>query len=381
MKKGKWIWVAAMLAVVLLVAVLAIALPRNDSDANLEELAARTAQLRDAKACGVTLEITEDGAQLRCEQPVDWYNWYRLEQLDANGDVTTLREEKAAFSTDGLTPGEYRLTMLCWLPEDVTFPGILRAESAFTLGKNRLFGGEDARVALLTWDGAQQMRTSYDLTPAQSASLLEALCNTAIWPVDSVSVSTDQMVYGIKCYKDEEPYVTRYLLANGFLLTEEGEAYQFDFDFERWAAEAGPLDDTTLQNPRGICYMPCIRQLAQTPDGWRTEWLAPAPEPEPPAEITAELVEANEEVVTFTLTNHGAHPWDYGYSAILHVQVAGEWYLVPYDWGFTSLGYSLGSGKTEEKTCGIHWLYGDLPAGHYRLVWEGVPVEFDLPAQ
>ncbi len=132
MKKGKWIGLAVVVVVALTLLVSAVAAPHNDAEANLTELAARTEQLRDAADCGVTLEVTADGAQLVCEEPVEWYTWYRLEQLDADGTATVLREVTADFtSVADLAPGDYRLTMLCWLPEDVTFPGILRAQTTF----------------------------------------------------------------------------------------------------------------------------------------------------------------------------------------------------------------------------------------------------------
>lgn len=47
------------------------------------------------------------------------------------------------------------------------------------------------------------------------------------------------------------------------------------------------------------------------------------------------------------------------------------------NWGFTDIAYILLAGEAQEKTFHLT-MYGELPAGKYRLVTENLAVEFTL---
>ncbi|MDE6595627.1 MAG: hypothetical protein K2K44_06430, partial [Oscillospiraceae bacterium] len=101
---------------------------------------------------------------------------------------------------------------------------------------------------------------------------------------------------------------------------------------------------------------------------------------EPPENVTAKIAEQTENSVTVRYTNNGEKEWMYGEHYNLDVQLDGEWYDVPVqpgNWAFTDVGIILPAGEIQSKTYDF-FMYGDLPAGRYRITANDFALEFDI---
>lgn len=126
---------------------------------------------------------------------------------------------------------------------------------------------------------------------------------------------------------------------------------------------------------------------ARTDAGWDAAKLEQAqPAPSLPAGISLSRDVSAAEAVQVLLRNSGADGWVYDPYAPseLHVLLAGCWYHVP-------SAYSAGDRYRPEITPSLEHLVpagetldisftpsAALPAGHYRRIWNGVTVEFEI---
>jgi len=118
----------------------------------------------------------------------------------------------------------------------------------------------------------------------------------------------------------------------------------------------------------------------ETGDVWIAEHMTVAPALSPDrSDIAMELVSADGEAVTVALSNHGSEVFMYGEDFSLQVELDGTWYVVPAtpgeNWGFPSTANILRPSETNEIACSLA-MYGELPHGTYRIVKEGLAVEF-----
>lgn len=169
------------------------------------------------------------------------------------------------------------------------------------------------------------------------------------------------------------------LWTNGYLLFDDGSVYRFPFDFSKMKDEY----TWDVESDRGyLLYLPNMRALAQNENGWNVEFMVPSRfEPEEPEGITMELTEVTEDKVKVLLSNHGDEMWSFGESYNIDVMLDGVWYDVPILPGETllipAISWILDVGKTQQKTYSLH-VFGELPAGTYRLTAEGMSVEFSM---
>ena len=168
--------------------------------------------------------------------------------------------------------------------------------------------------------------------------------------------------------------------SNGYLILRDGSVYKFDFDFSAlkndYAWELGFREIDSLS------AMPCGRLLSEGPNGWIAEHLSPTDTLTPPEGISMVLTEQAADALTVKLTNSSNTEWCYGEYFSLQVLLDGVWFGVPVlddlNYGFIDIGILLPAGKSQEKSYSLS-MYGDLPAGTYRLVVEGMNAEFALP--
>ena len=131
--------------------------------------------------------------------------------------------------------------------------------------------------------------------------------------------------------------------------------------------------------------MTCGHALTNIDGAWDATWMVPAQEPVAKEGYEIQLVEWGKDSVTVTLVNNSEEEWIFGEYYHLEVQLDGVWYHVPNApgkmWMVHDLAYILPSGGSKDMTYSL-WCYGELPAGHYRLVAEafeeGLPVEWDV---
>lgn len=160
----------------------------------------------------------------------------------------------------------------------------------------------------------------------------------------------------------------------GRWITEDGSVYDYSFDFdslrenENWE-EWDDLFSTAL--------LPCARYLMEDENGWNPALLTKAEALDPPEDVTMTLESWDGGEVTVTFQNSGDAEWTYGEYFGLQVLLEGEWYEVPAaegDYAFIDIAYILPAGERQSKTYSLS-MYGDLPAGTYRLTVEGMSVE------
>lgn len=177
----------------------------------------------------------------------------------------------------------------------------------------------------------------------------------------------------------------RMLWTNGYLITRTGEVYEFDYDFAaameglEWGSpssrEAGHDTRNAITHVSG---MPNSRYLALSNGEWNTEYLRPAGDLNPPENISMRLNEWTKQSVSVTIISDSAEEWMYGEYFHLEVLLGGAWYIVPVqpdqNWGFTDIGIILQPYDENQETYSLA-MYGQLPAGTYRLVVEGLAVE------
>jgi len=165
--------------------------------------------------------------------------------------------------------------------------------------------------------------------------------------------------------------------SNGFWITQTGDAYRFDFDFEEFT-QRHHWD--SLDSHMNFAWFPNAINLTQDEDGWSNRLLTPAMELNPPEGIKMALVSNSNEDVTFTLTNNNDKYWFYGTPFRVDVLLDGIWYSIPTtteNWGFADIGLILDAGRTETKTYSLQ-MYGELPSGTYRLVKHDMYVIFEI---
>ena len=166
--------------------------------------------------------------------------------------------------------------------------------------------------------------------------------------------------------------------SNGYWIAGDGTAYRFDFDFEQLEQAYQWEDGREFSDFSGF---PCARYLTQDENGWHSMLLAPAEEPAPPGGITMALGSWGKDEVSVTITNNSGAEWMYGEHYSLHVLLDGAWYTIPAipgHWAFNDIGLIVQDGEEQEKTYGLK-MYGELPAGTYRLAGYGLSVEGEVP--
>jgi hypothetical protein len=165
--------------------------------------------------------------------------------------------------------------------------------------------------------------------------------------------------------------------SNGYWITQEGKAYAFDFDFEAFRQGHEWDHAITFQSFAGF---PCAVFLTQDKNGWNSSLLTPAPDLIPPDGIamTTESSDNDADAISVKFENNSGEEWAYGEYFRLDVLLNGVWYEIPTmpgHWGFNDIGLSIQSGESQNKTYNIA-MYGELPAGTYRIVAYGLSAEF-----
>ena len=226
-------------------------------------------------------------------------------------------------------------------------------------------------------NGGQCLSTFSDDTKNAVLNRLSAVTAQPVndWTANKVKLP----VYGITIPTDDG-WGIHAAWSNGYLILRDGSVYKFDFDFSALAKDyQWPNEKHTINSLAG---MPCGRLLSEGPDGWIAKHLSPADQLTAPEGIAMTLKEQTDEDITVELTNHSGTEWFFGEYFSLQVLLNDAWYNVPVlsdrNYGFHDIAWLLSAGKTQAKTYNLS-MYGDLPAGTYRLVVENMSVEFLVP--
>ncbi|MBQ7360765.1 MAG: hypothetical protein IJW63_11815 [Lachnospiraceae bacterium] len=164
--------------------------------------------------------------------------------------------------------------------------------------------------------------------------------------------------------------------SGNYLITEEGKVYNFDLDMKDLLSKYEWQDVDSFTN---ATFFPCSRVLSLDEDGWTPTLLKEVNEMNPPSGISMELVERKGNLFTIKLTNNTEEEWCYGTYFSVQAYIDGAWYdipAIPGNWAFHDIAMILKPGASVEETYNIG-MYGDLPAGEYRLEVEDMTLEFE----
>lgn len=188
-------------------------------------------------------------------------------------------------------------------------------------------------------------------------------------------------VYGFKII-DGDGLDLEAAWSDGYWITQDGEAYSFDFDFEALKNSYEWMYEKVWDH--AVAAMPCAFFLCRDESGWITDHLEAAEDPvEPPENITAELADQSDDVIVVRLSNNSNDESEKGwiYNEAFRIDFFDEkWYPVPRMPGekiYSRFGLILFPGESAEITCFLN-MYGGLPAGKYRLVGDNFSAEFTI---
>ena len=185
-------------------------------------------------------------------------------------------------------------------------------------------------------------------------------------------------IYGFRFATKDLSY-RNFAFVNGYLISESGDTFKFDYDFEALETEyfADAAENTTLTKD-----FPCLRYIAEDGDGWDAEYMPKKTLHEKNMTNSfaylAKLRRFYGDSLEIVFENNGSkYPYlSFSYYN-MHVLLGTEWYdiptaklyenenegianfLEPYENGLVKLDVPL-----------------DLPTGYYRVVVDGQSVEF-----
>ncbi len=251
-------------------------------------------------------------------------------------------------------------------------------------GGNNLMEGASVKNSALSmyyYDGKDTVRGHlFDKEEVQA--VLDALNSVDVVPVPDWSpADLSAPMFGIYMMKEDGRPLSAIWSAS-LWITQEGEAYRFPYSVAKiWGDHEWQSMDTwsgelVLPAQYALTYREGSGNDSQNGQGestWDPTWMTPVTEWTTAEGHEIELVEWGDTSVTVKLINHSGEEWVFGEYYHLEVQLDGTWYHVPTapgeNWMVHDLAYILPAGEDMEMTYSLV-CYGDLPAGHYRLVAE-----------
>lgn len=166
--------------------------------------------------------------------------------------------------------------------------------------------------------------------------------------------------------------------SNGYWITQDGDAYCFDYDFSVLSEEYAWEDEHVFSSAAAL---PCAHIICRNGDEWFADRLSPVSnEKAAPDHISLELVEQTKDMVDVKYTNNGSENWEYGYFYSLEVCLDGKWYSVPQisgNYAFPAVAVILEAGHSQNFKYTFD-MYGDIPPGQYRISANDCVVEFTV---
>ena len=244
-------------------------------------------------------------------------------------------------------------------------------------GGNEVFkdaSPETSCLEIFVYDG-ERVSCEYLFDINQEKSLLEKLSKVSISETNYSADDIITPVYGIGISK-KDGFPLACAFTNGLMITSDGKAYKFDFDFNSLMNDYAWTDKTEFET---TSFFPCARELSEIGGRWNKDFLSKAKELTAPQGIEMKLISRESEKITVELTNNTSEEWIYGEHFAIQTKLDGEWYDIPMtsgtNWAFNDLAYILMPGQSQEKLYNIS-MYGELPEdGEYRFVMEELSVE------
>ena len=203
-------------------------------------------------------------------------------------------------------------------------------------------------------------------------AILEELKAVKAYPVSDFT--PDKMKYPVYALEmmDTEGFLLPYIWTNGYLITGEGAAYRFDYDFAKLKKTA--FVSQTDRKITSVAELPCGFQLVQQDGKWIASRLTEADELSETKEIIFCPEYQDQETIRLILRNEGTQTWIYGEYYSLQVLLDGTWYNVPSMTSsgllFNDIAYELAPGGSQKISCSLI-PFRKLPDGEYRICKSG----------
>ena len=236
---------------------------------------------------------------------------------------------------------------------------------------------ENSAFMFYIYDGETVLSKIIFQSASHRQSIIDELSNIPAervtgWTPDDITLPIYGIDMGTAC-----GFGIKAAWSNGFWITQTGDVYLFDFDFEAF------IGRQQWENPRNdisFAWFPNAIFLARVEEGWCETLLTPAAELNPPEGIEIALVSNTNEYVRLELTNNNDDYWLFGVHFRVDVLLGGGWYNIPTapgGWVFVDIGLILEAGQTRVRTYSLD-MYGELPPGTYRLVVHDMYVVFEV---
>ena len=246
---------------------------------------------------------------------------------------------------------------------------------------NTLMGNvsaENSAFMFYIYDGETVLRKVVFQSTTHRQSIIDELLSTPAaratgWTINDITLPIYGIRMGTTCGHGMQAAWT-----NGFWITQTGDVYRFDFDFEAFK------EQQTWRSPQtdiSFSMFPNAINLARDAYGWCDNLLPPAAELYPPEGIEMTLVSNTNEDVTFALTNNNDVYLIFGMHFKIDVRINCVWHSIPTTlegWGaFAAPRLRVEAGQTETKTFCLR-RYGVFPPGTYRLILHDMYVVFEV---
>ena len=180
----------------------------------------------------------------------------------------------------------------------------------------------------------------------------------------------DKMTYPVYALdpSDNKGGSLPFLWTNGYLITGDGTAYHFKYDFSKLKEKGFSYGST--REVSSVAELPNGFRLVLNKGVWEKTRLTKAQDEASPEGILLQVTARSDETLSLKLENATSKIWTYGEPYTLQVLLDGDWYSVPimtsdlYD--FTLVAYILEPGQSKDLSCSLT-PYGKLPAGQYRI--------------
>lgn len=241
-------------------------------------------------------------------------------------------------------------------------------EAAVSNGLFDAASPETSALVLYEYKGEKVYRYAvYDRTEIRA--VLDELDAAEAVPVEKDAAEAELPMYGLEIGTADGLGI-RAGWSNGYLYLRDGTVYEFNYDFDALLEEHSDGQKWEFED---AAVIPCAYYMAQDENGWKRELLTMAEDVWYDL-LPAELLEQTADSLTIQLKNDSESEWMYGSDFNLDVKLGNMWYDLPSEpsrnWGFTGEGIVLLPGASETRTYFLD-MYGDLPAGEYRLNVEG----------
>lgn len=172
--------------------------------------------------------------------------------------------------------------------------------------------------------------------------------------------------------------------SGGTLLTTDGNAYEFDFNFEKLLSSYNWVKEETFD----LFISPWQRLLCEHDSVWYPEYMPDAElftVHKPVEGVSLEIGELAEKdgkpIIPAVIRNNSGEEYCFGKYYHLEVKLNGKWYYVPdmpdRPLFVQDIGLILMDDQSIDMSYSL-WNWGELPSGTYRLCVYGMTAEFTI---